>query len=398
MKYDFTSIVDRTGKDALAVDLFPVMHPGCPKEGFDVIPMWVADMNFAAPPVVVESMRKRLDHPFFGYFTVRDELVDGVIRWQKIRNGTDVGKDDISFDNGVLGGVVSALNVYCSRGDNVLVPSPSYLGFSTILEDNGYHEISSPLKKDEKGVWRLDFDDMEKKIKEYKIHAAIFCSPHNPTGRVWEKWELEKFSELCEKYSVWVASDEIWSDLILPGNKHIPTQLATDYLKSHTVAVYAPTKTFGIAGIPESYRIIYDPYLKERVDKEAAMSHYNSMNLMSMYAHIGSCTDEAMEWLDQLCEVLGENARKMEEYLNSLDGVEVASTQGTYLNFADFNKYCERKGVTLEDLLQRGYEVGLGLQDGYRFHGNCHMRFNFALPPARIDEVLRRLDKYVFID
>ena len=154
MKYDFTSIVDRQGKDAMAVDFYERMHPGCPKEGFDIIPMWVADMNFATAPTIVEAMKKRLDHPFFGYFSTRQELFDSIIRWQKERNGAEVTKDDIAFDNGVLGGVTSALNVYCSKGDNVILHSPTYIGFSGLLKNNGYNPVLSELKKDEQGVWR----------------------------------------------------------------------------------------------------------------------------------------------------------------------------------------------------------------------------------------------------
>ena len=398
MKYDFTSVVDRLGKDAMAVDFYSKMHPDCPKEGFDIIPMWVADMNFATAPSIVEAMKNRLDHPFFGYFIVRQELYDGIIRWQKERNGAEITRDNIDFDNGVLGGVTSALNVYCSKGDNILVHSPTYVGFSGLLKNNGYNPILSELKVDENGVWRMDFEDMEEKIVKNKVHAAIFCAPHNPTGRVWEQWELEKFSELCEKYSIYVVSDEIWSDIIMPGYKHIPTQSATPYLREHTVACYSPTKTFNLAGFQESYRVIYSKALKERVAKEASLSHYNAVNIMSMYAHIGACTDTGMEWVDELCQVLGENTSMMADYLNSIDGVWVAKPQGTYLLYVDCSGYCQRTGKTLDELLQKCWEVGVGLQDGRGFHGACHMRINTAVPTSRIEEAIDRLKKYVFTE
>jgi cystathionine beta-lyase len=398
MKYDFTSIVDRSGKDAIAVDFFSRMHPGCPKEGFDLIPMGVADMNFATAPTIVESMKKRLDHPFFGYFSPRQELYDGIIRWQKERNGADVTKDDIAFDNGVLGGVTTALNVYCSKGDNVLVHSPTYIGFSGLLKNNGYNPILSDLKQDENGIYRMDFEDMEEKIVKNKVHAAIFCSPHNPTGRVWEKWELEKFSELCEKYSVMVVSDEIWSDIIMPGYKHIPTQLGSEYLKEHTVACYSPTKTFNLAGFQEGYRVVYNKTLRDRMDKEASLSHYNALNIMSMYAHIGACTDTGMEWVDELCTVLGTNTGMLADYLNSVDGVSVTKPQGTYLLFVDCTGYCERTGVSRDDILQKCYDVGIGLQNGRSFHGPCHVRINTALPTSKIKEVIERFKKYVFTE
>ena len=153
----------------------------------------------------------------------------------------------------MLGGVISALNVLCSKGDNVLLHSPTYIGFTHCLTDNGYHIVHSPLTKDERGVWRMDFADMEKKIVENHIHAAIFCSPHNPCGRVWERWEIEQAMALYKKYDVMVVSDEIWSDILLTGYCHIPTQSVSEDAKMRTVALYAPSKTFNLAGLVGSY-------------------------------------------------------------------------------------------------------------------------------------------------
>ena len=283
MKYDFTSILERAGKDAFAIDgigKFPEFAPGQPDKGFDVIPMWVADMNFPTVPSVISSISERLKHPHFGYFLKREEYFQAIIDWHKTRHGTnDLSKEFIGYENGVLGGVVTALNVFCSKGDKVLVHSPTYIGFTHILEDNGYKIIHSDLKKDEKGIYRMDFEDMEKKIKEHKIHATIFCSPHNPCGRVWEKEEIVKAMEIFEKYNVYIAADEIWSDLILYNNKHTPTQSVSDYAKNHTVALYAPSKTFNLSGLIGSYHIIYNKYLRDRVEKESSLCHYNDINI-----------------------------------------------------------------------------------------------------------------------
>ena len=164
-----------------------------PREGFDVIPMWIADMNFPVVPTIQEAMVNRAAQPTFGYFEPTEAYYDAIIRWQETHNGvTGLKREHIGYENGVLGGVVTAMNVYCSRGDKVLVHSPTYVGFTHCLENNGYDNVHSPLKKDENGIWRMDYEDMEEKIRAQKIHAAILCSPHNPTGRVWEKWELEK--------------------------------------------------------------------------------------------------------------------------------------------------------------------------------------------------------------
>ena len=218
MKYDFTTIYDRHGMDALAVDAMGDGHaPDLPKEGFDAIPMWVADMNFATVPTVQEEMIKRIQHPLFGYFPASEEYFDSIIRWQKIRNGVDgLSREHIGYENGVLGGVISALGAFAVPGDSVLLHSPTYVGFTRCITDSGFHIVHSPLKKDENGVWRMDYEDMDAKLKANKIHVAVFCSPHNPCGRVWEKWEIEKAMEVYRANDCVVISDEIWSDLIIP--------------------------------------------------------------------------------------------------------------------------------------------------------------------------------------
>ena len=396
MKYDFTTVMDRRGMDAIAVDAAPVPEGGR-KEGFDVIPMWVADMNFATVPTIPEFITRRVQHPAYGYFAPRQEYYDAIIRWQRQRNGMEVTLEDIGYANGVLGGVVSALNVLCSRGDKVLVHSPTYIGFTHALGDNGYKIIHSPLTIDDQGIWRMDFDDMEKKIVEHNIHAAILCSPHNPCGRVWERWELEKAMALYKKHNVYVISDEIWSDLILTGHKHIPTQSVSEDAKQRTIAMYAPSKTFNLAGLVGSYSIIYNPWLRDRVAKEASLSHYNSQNVLSMYALIGAYQDEGYEWLEELRQVLTENVDFACNYIREhFEGVKVCRPQGTYMLFADCTEWCKAHGRTIDDVEQAAWAVGVAFQDGRQFCGPCHVRINLALPLSRVKEAFERLDKYVF--
>ena len=397
MKYDFTSILDRNGKDAIAVEHIPI--PGAQvKEGFDRIPMWVADMNFPTVPTVVEAMMERVQHPAYGYFDPSEEYYASIIRWQEKRNGvTGLKPEHIGYENGVLGGVISALNVMCSKGDNVLLHSPTYIGFTMSLENNGYHIVHSPLVKDENGVWRMDFEDMEKKIVKNRIHAAVFCSPHNPCGRVWERWEIEKAMELYKKYDVFVISDEIWSDLILEGHKHIPTQSVSEDARNRTVAMYAPSKTFNLAGLVGSYHIIYNTWLRERVLKESSLSHYNAMNVLSMHALVGAYKPEGYEWLDELRQVLTGNVEFACRYIQDhFEGIEVSKPEGTYMLFLDCTKWCEKHGKTIDELQRAGVEVGVIWQDGRPFHGPCHIRMNLALPFSRVQEAFERLDRYVF--
>ena len=400
MKYDFTSILDRKGMDAIAVDApgNTVFSPNGPsREGFDLIPMWVADMNFPTVPTVPQAIIQRAQHPAYGYFSPRKEYFDAILRWHKTHHGVTMTPEDITYANGVLGGVVSALNVLCSRGDNVLVHAPTYIGFTHALEDNGYHIVHSSLTLDQEGIWRMDYQDMERKIQENKIHAAILCSPHNPCGRVWERWELEKAMELYKKYDVYVISDEIWSDLILPGYKHIPTQTISEDAKMRTVAMYAPSKTFNLAGLVGSYSVIYNAWLRDRVRKEAGLSHYNSQNMLSMYALIGAYQDEGYAWLEELRQVLKTNIEYACDYIRAhFDGVRFCQPQGTYMLFIDCTGWCWKHGKTLDEVLSAAWSVGVAFQDGRPFHGPCHIRINLALPLSRVQEAFRRLDKYVF--
>ena len=278
MKYDFTSIIDRHNMDAIAVDGLgtSAMSPAKPKEGFDIIPMWVADMNFPTVPTIPEAIIERAKHPAYGYFSPREEYFQSIIDWQTKRNGvTGLEKDHIGYENGVLGCVVSALTAFAAPGDAVLLHSPTYIGFTGSIGNNGFKMVHSPLKKDENGIWRMDFEDMDAKIKANNIHVAVFCSPHNPCGRVWEKCEIEKAMEVYKANDCVVISDEIWSDLILEGYKHVPTQSVSEDARNRTIAVYAPSKTFNLAGLVGSYHIIYNKYLRDRVVAKSSKPHYN---------------------------------------------------------------------------------------------------------------------------
>ncbi|MEE0436006.1 MAG: aminotransferase class I/II-fold pyridoxal phosphate-dependent enzyme [Peptococcaceae bacterium] len=400
MTYDFTTLMDRRGQDAMALDALgklPIV-PGAPKEGFDAIPMWVADMNFPVCPSITEALAARITHPAYGYFLPRDEYFSSIIDWHAKRNGVSgLTRDAIGYENGVLGGVASALGVLCSRGDNVLVHAPTYIGFTGTLENNGYHIVHSPLVQDENGIWRMDYADMEEKIRSEKIHAAILCSPHNPTGRVWERWELEQAMALFAKYDVAVISDEIWSDIILPGHKHIPTQSVSDDARQRTVALYAPSKTFNLAGLIGSYHIIYNPWLRDRIEKQSSLCHYNEMNVLSMHALIGAYREEGHVWVDELRQVLGANVDfAYNTICEHFQGVQLAKPQGTYMLFLNCTDWCAAHGKTLDELLHACWDVGVAVQDGRPFHGACHIRMNLALPKSRVEEAFARLNRYVF--
>lgn len=397
MKYDFTTVINREGKDALAADTIPIPEASV-KDGYHKIPMWIADMNFATMPDIPKAIEARLQHPIYGYYQPTKEYYDAIIRWQRLSNGVEnLEECHIGYENGVLGCLSSALTALTTQGEAVLVHSPCYVGFLHVLEDMGRKIVFSELKRDYEGIWRMDYEDMDRKIKENKIHFVIFCSPHNPSGRVWEKEELEAAMEVYRRNNCVVVSDEIWADLVMPGKKHIPTQSISEDARNRTIAIYAPSKTFNLAGLIGSYHIIYDEYLRDKVTRQGALTHYNSMNVLSMHALIAAYSEKGREWLDELREVLWENVRYATDFIaENFEGVKCAVPQGTYMLYLDVSEWCKRCGFTLDELLRAGVAVGVIWQDGRAFGMDNTIRMNLASPKSEIEEAFSRLKMFVF--
>lgn len=401
MKYDFTTFLDRKGKDSLAFDSVGMeeisIAPMAPDQGFDFIPMWVADMSFPTCPSIIKAITDRASHPAFGYYLPSDKYYDAIINWHTKSHGfTDLTKEKIGYENGVHGLCTSAVQVLTQPGDYILLHSPVYVGYRSDVEALGRKSIYSPLVLDEDGIWRMDYEDMDRKLKKYNIHLSIFCSPHNPSGRVWEKWELEKALEVYEKNDCYVISDEIWCDIIMPGHTHTPMITINDWAREHVIGAYAPSKTFNMAGLIGSYHIIYSKYLRDRITKYGELTHYNEMNILSMHALIGAYSDEGRIWKDELCSVLDENIKwAVDKIRKDFKGVQVAIPEGTYMLFLDFSDYCKEKNVNIKNVLEAGWKVGVGWQDGRMFEGPRHIRMNLALPKDKMIEAFDRLQKYV---
>ena len=428
-RFDFTSILDRRGFDAYALDGVGSSRwgsePQPPEEGFDFIPMWVADMNFPTCPGVTEAIIRRAHHPAFGYFFPADAYYDAIIRWrqQKVRgtafSGSGFAEEEdgsepersaekncphaglrpehIGYENGVHGFITSAVRSLTRPGDSILLHSPNYVGFRSDTLRQGRYCVYSPLKLDEQGIWRMDLEDMARKIEENHIRVMIFCSPQNPSGRVWERSELEEMMALLESYRVTVISDEIWADLVFPGYTHTPLQDVSPYAKQHVLAAYAPSKTFNIAGLIGSYHIIYNDDLRELVTREGSSTNYNEMNVLSMHALIGGYSPIGRDWLDGLMQTLQQNAQFAVDFIDSeLKGVRTAMPQGTYMMWLDLKEYLASSGRTLDDVLHAGWRVGVGWQDGRLFEGQTSIRLNLASPKSRIEEAFGRMKRYVF--
>ncbi len=400
-KYDFVTIPDRKGNDAIAVDAIGLNTgaPGRAKENFDSIPMWVADMNFKSFEDIQKKIIERASHPSFGYFMPREEYFNGIINWHKeMKEVDDILPSYISYDNGVLGGLVSAVEAFTSIGDSVLIHSPTYTGFTRAIRNSGRQLVLSELYQDDEMIWRMNFEDMEEKIRKHKIHLAIFCSPHNPCGRVWTRDELSLAMDIFRRNNCIVVCDEIWSDLILNDHKHIALQTINDDAKSRVIALYAPSKTFNLAGIRGSYNIIYDEYLRDRLVSQASKSAYNNMGLFSMYALIAAYSKRGAEWVNELREVLSSNVRLMYSYLKSKNGVSLSMPEGTYMLLPSFSEYYRQHGLKHEDFVRRLWDYGIAINDGVPFNYSEGIRMNLASPRYRIEEAIDRLEKYIFVD
>lgn len=398
MKFDFTTVLDRRGKDSTAADIIPFKDFKV-DEGFDPIPMWIADMSFKAAPAVMDAIYKRMEMPNFGYFPLPKEYFDSIIRWQQKRNGVEgLLPEHIGYENGVLGGVSSALQAFTAPGEKILVHSPTYVGFTHTFQDTGRVAVHSPLKRDEQGIWRMDYEDMDKKLRENDIHLAIFCSPHNPCGRVWERWEIEKALEVYAAHDCLVISDEIWSDIIMPSYKHIPTQSISEDARERTMAFYAPSKTFSLAGLVGSYHIIYNKYLRDRILRQSRLSHYNDCNVLSVHALIGGFSPDGEAWADEMIQVVNGNLQYACDFIrDNFPGVKVMRPQGTYMLFLDCGDFCRSHGISISQLQELGVRCGVIWQNGEDFLLPDSIRMNFALPRSLAEEAMERLRKYVFV-
>lgn len=398
MKYDFTTVLDRRGRDSTAADVIPFKGFQV-DDGFNPIPMWIADMSFKAAPAVMDAIYRRMEMPNFGYFPLPKEYFDSIIRWQQRRNSVEgLLPEHIGYENGVLGGVSSALQAFTAPGEEVLVHSPTYVGFTHTFQDTGQVAVHSPLKRDEQGIWRMDYEDMDRKIKEHNIHLAIFCSPHNPCGRVWERREIERAMEVYAANDCLVISDEIWSDIIMPGYKHIPTQSISEDARERTIAFYAPSKTFSLAGLVGSYHIIYNKYLRERVLRQSRLSHYNDCNVLSVHALIGGFSPEGEAWAEEMIQVVKGNLDYACGFIrDNFPGVKVMRPQGTYMLFLDCGDFCRSRGISISQLQERGVRCGVIWQNGEDFMFPDSIRMNFALPRSLAEEAMERLRKYVFL-
>jgi len=383
MKYDFDKIINRKDTDSVKYDL---LKPFFGSE--DIIPLWVADMDFEVPPFVREAVIERAKHEIYGYTIRPARFYESIATWMKKRHNWDVKPSLIDFSPGVVPALVLSVLAYTMPGDRILVQSPVYFPFFSSIENHDRILVNNQLI-DSEGVYSIDFDDLEKKFSD-GVKMMMFCHPHNPVGRAWTMEELTKLSELAIKYDVLILSDEIHSDLLLFGHRHIPLASLGPEIASRTITCIAPSKTFNLAGLHTSALVFEDGKLKKLYEKVLENIHVGGGNLFGFVA-LEAAYNYGEEWLKQLIQYLEGNFTFLAEYIEKeLPLVRLSKLEATYLAWMNF----EAIGLEDEELMKFMVETaGLAFLNGSRFGegGEQYLRMNIAMPRSVLKEALDKM-------
>ncbi len=383
--YSFDEIIDRENTRAIKFDY---------RERYqmpeDVLPLWVADMDFKAPPCVSAALAERAVHGIYGYSDITSDYTETVLAWQKKRFAYEPSSDSLFVSPGVVFALYRAITALTQKGEAVMIQRPVYYPFSSAILDQGRKLVNSPLVN-QNGHYEMDFADIEKKVIEEGVKVFILCNPHNPVGRVWTKQELSQLGEIMLKHKVWVISDEIHQDFIFPGHKHQVFAALSPELAQITITCTAPSKTFNLAGLQISNLFIENPELKKLFRQSMKESGYSQPNLMGLIA-CQAAYEHGEPWLTDLCKYLEGNVTFFQNALaQKLPQVKCIQPEGTYLLWADFSALGEEK-ILKEKLAQ---EAKIWLDHGSMFgpEGTGYQRFNIASPRSLIAEAVKRLEK-----
>ncbi len=356
-------------------------------KGENLLGMWVADMDFASPECVRRALREAADFGVFGYDAAPKEYHEAFIAWEKERHGLEIDREWIRFSPGVVTGFYWLVKMLTEPGDSVLIQTPVYYPFMSAIEDQGRKLVRSELVNTN-GIYTVDFEDFERKITEEAVRVFILCSPHNPIGRIWTRSELAKMLEICRRHSVKVISDEIHHDFELGGHKHTPTLSVGDY-GDMVAMLTAPSKTFNLAGLQNSFVILPDKDIRDRYDAALRDVHIMGGNSLGNVAAAAAYTGGA-DWLESVLRTVEDNDALFRARLaEGLPKAVISPLEGTYLLWVDLSAY-----VAAEDIKTVMEErCGLALDYGTQFGGNapCHIRVNLATDGAVVEEAAARL-------
>lgn len=388
MIYNFDEIIDRHHTDAVKTDRCKALFGTD-----DVIPLWVADMDFRTPDFVIDAIRKRLEHPILGYTVLPHNYNSALVNWIKKIHNWQLQPEWVGFIPGIVPGLSFAVQSLTKTNDHILVQPPVYFPFFHVTERNHRILIYNQLKE-ENGKFIIDFDDFEQKITP-ETTMFILCNPHNPGGRVWKREELLRIAEICEKHDIMVVSDEIHADMVLPGNtKHTPFASISDWAREHTVTFMAPSKVFNIPGLISSSYIIANAGIRHKFINFLEASEMNNGNLFSYVATL-ACYEKGEDWITQMLNYVQGNVEYVVNFLkNNLPQIKPMIPEASFLIWLDGKEF----GMNTDDLHQFFvHEAGLGLNKGSVFGpgGENHLRMNVACPRKVLEQAMNQLNNAV---
>lgn len=388
-QYNFDTVVERKNTKSLKYDF--AVKRGMPE---DILPLWVADMDFKVADEILEAMQRQLDHGIFGYSESDDGYIKAVRAWMQKRHGFHIHKKWIVKTPGIVYAIAMAVQAYTTEGESVLIQPPVYYPFRSVIEDNGRKVIENPLVMGADGRFHFDYEDLERKIIENNVKLFLFCSPHNPVSRVWTKNELQKIADLCIKHDVIVFCDEIHQDFVYGNHKHTVFLNVDERLHDRTIIATSPSKTFNLAGVQASNLFIPNRELRQKLIGRIHASGYSQLNVFGLISCEAAYTYGEI-WLDELREYLTDNIRFVKEFLKSeLPTVKLIDPEGTYLLWLDFRALGLQEQQINKKMVM---EAKVWLDHGTMFgvQGDGFQRINIACPRVTLERALIQM-KSVF--
>lgn len=379
--FDFDTVINRRGTNSYKWDIV--------KEE-DVIPLWVADMDFKAAPAILEALKKRVEHGVFGYTLVPDSYYEAIINWFARRHNWQIDRSWIIYTTGVVPAVSCTIKALTLPGENVLIQTPDYNCFFSSIKNNGCEVAENELVR-RGDSYEVDFEDFERQCADEKTTVFLLCNPHNPAGRVWTKEELERMNDICLTHGVRVISDEIHCELVMPGHRFTPFAAISDACRDNSVVLNSPTKAFNIAGLQIANIICADPAMRRRIDRAVNINEVCDVNPFGVVA-LQAAYNESEEWLDSLNHYIWGNYLALKEFIaKELPRLEVARLEGTYLAWVDIKATGLTSDEAYEKLMKEGrVYVNSGTMYGRRA-GEGYLRINLACPRATLLEGMKRM-------
>lgn len=379
--FDFDTVINRRGTNSYKWDIV--------KEE-DVIPLWVADMDFKAAPAILEALKKRVKHGVFGYTLVPDSYYEAIINWFARRHNWQIDRSWIIYTTGVVPAVSCAIKALTLPGEKVLIQTPDYNCFFSSIKNNGCEVAENELVR-RGDSYEVDFEDFERQCADEKTTVFLLCNPHNPAGRVWTKEELERMNDICLTHGVRVISDEIHCELVMPGHRFTPFAAISDACRDNSVVLNSPTKAFNIAGLQIANIICADPAMRRRIDRAVNINEVCDVNPFGVVA-LQAAYNESEEWLDSLNHYIWGNYLALKEFIaKELPRLEVTRLEGTYLAWVDIKATGLTSDEAYEKLMKEGrVYVNSGTMYGRRA-GEGYLRINLACPRATLLEGMKRM-------